>query len=65
MSDGFGAWAGGQPDPALGALYHVDAGPRLSVNLMRGTKMLVNYRQRLTGNVLPPSGPKLTITGDF
>lgn len=65
ISGGFGVWAGGQADPAFGALYRVDAGPRLSYDVLRGTRMHLDYRQRLTGNALPASGPTLTIASDF
>lgn len=65
VSGGFGVWAAGQSDAGLGALYRVDAGPRLSVDLLRGTKMHLDYRQRLTGNALPASGPTVTLASDF
>lgn len=60
ISAGLGVWAGGQT-----GLYRVDAGPRLTLDVGRGLKMHLDYRQRLAGDALPPSGPALTVTGDF
>ena len=34
-------------------------------DVLRGTRMHLDYRQRLTGNALPASGPTLTIASDF
>lgn len=65
FSGGVGVWAGGQRDAGLGAIYRVDAGPRLSVDLYRGTRLHLDYRQRLVGNALPGSGPTVTFAGDF
>jgi hypothetical protein len=60
ISGGLGMWAGGQT-----GLYRVDAGPRLTLDIGRGLKMHLDYRQRLAGDALPQSGPALTVTGDF
>jgi hypothetical protein len=64
-SGGVGVWAGGQRDQGLGALYRLDAGPRLSVDMLKGTRLHLDYRQRLVGNALPGSGPTVTFAGDF
>lgn len=60
FSAGFGVWGGVQP-----GLYRVDAGPRVSLAVRRGIRLHADYRQRLTGNALPDSGPALTIAADF
>lgn len=60
VSAGLGIWGGIQP-----GLYRVDAGPRLTMDMGRGIKVHADYRQKLIGNALPPSGPALTIAGDF
>jgi hypothetical protein len=60
FSAGFGVWGGLQP-----ALYRVDAGPRLTMEVRRGIKLHADYRQRLAGEAAPASGPALTIAGDF
>ena len=60
VSAGLGLWAGGQT-----GLYRVDAGPRLTLDVGRGMRMHLDYRQRLAGDALPASGPALTVAGDF
>lgn len=65
LSGGVGVWAGGQSADAVGALYRVDGGPRLSYSVRRNVRLHLDYRQRLAGDALPRSGPALTIAGDF
>jgi hypothetical protein len=60
FSAGFGVWGGVQP-----GLYRVDAGPRLTMRVRRNVKVHLDWRQRLSGNALPGSGPALTLAGDF
>lgn len=60
VSGGVGLWAGGQT-----GLYRVDGGPRLTLDVGRGMRMHLDYRQRLAGDALPASGPALTVAGDF
>ena len=60
VSAGLGLWGGVQP-----GLYRIDAGPRLTMDMGRGIRVHADYRQRLTGNALPASGPALTIAGDW
>ncbi len=60
FSAGFGIWGAAQP-----GLYRLDAGPRLTMDVRRGIKVHADYRQRLLGNVAPPSGPALTLAADF
>jgi hypothetical protein len=60
FSAGFGVWGGAQP-----GLYRVDAGPRLTMQVRNNLKVHVDWRQRLTGNARPASGPALTLAGDF
>ncbi|MEO8618716.1 MAG: hypothetical protein ABI412_05065 [Sphingomicrobium sp.] len=58
-------WAGGQRDDRFGATYRVDAGPRIIVDMLKGVRMHLDYRQRLVGNALPTSGAPVTIASDF
>jgi hypothetical protein len=60
FSAGFGIWGGAQP-----GLYRLDAGPRLTMQVRKNLKVHVDWRQRLTGNARPASGPALTLAGDF
>jgi len=59
-SAGFGMWGGVQP-----GLYRVDAGPRVSMKLRDNLRVHLDYRQRIAGTANPPSGPALTLAGDF
>ena len=60
FSVGIGMWGAAQP-----GLYRLDAGPRLTMDVGRGIKVHADYRQRLIGNVAPPSGPAVTLAADF
>ena len=60
FSAGFGVWGGVQP-----GVYRVDAGPRLTMRVRRNVKVHIDWRQRLSGNALPGSGPAVTLAGDF
>ena len=60
FSAGVGIWGAAQP-----GLYRLDAGPRLTMDVRRGIKVHADYRQRLLGNVAPPSGPALTLAADW
>ncbi len=60
ISGGIGVWGAAQP-----GLYRLDAGPRISMQVRRGIKLHVDYRQRLIGNAAPPSGPAVTLAADF
>lgn len=60
FSAGFGVWGGVQP-----GLYRVDAGPRISMRIRRNIHAHFDWRQRLTGNAQPASGPALTLAADF
>ncbi|MEO6579860.1 MAG: hypothetical protein ABIN83_01750 [Sphingomicrobium sp.] len=60
FSAGIGVWGAAQP-----GLYRLDAGPRLTMEVRRGIKVHADYRQRLVGNVAPPSGPAVTLAADF
>ena len=60
ISGGFGMWGGAQPH-----LYRIDAGPRLSIRMMKSMRVNIDYRQRLVGTASPSSGPAVTIAGDF
>lgn len=60
FSGGFGLWGGVQP-----GLYRVDAGPRLTMRVRDNVRVHVDWRQRVAGNASPPSGPALTLAGDF
>jgi len=60
FSAGFGVWGGVQP-----GLYRVDAGPRISMQVRRNVRVHFDYRQRLSGNAEPGSGPVVTLAGDF
>jgi hypothetical protein len=60
FSAGFGIWGGAQPK-----LYRVDAGPRISMRVRSNVRVHFDWRQRLTGNARPGSGPALTLAGDF
>ena len=60
FSAGLGIWGAAQPDA-----YRLDAGPRLSMKVRKNVSMHLDWRQRLTGNVMPGSGPALTLAGDF
>ncbi len=60
ISGGIGIWGAAQP-----GLYRLDVGPRVTMQLRRGIKVHADYRQRVIGNVAPPSGPALTLAADF
>ena len=60
ISGGFGVWGGAQPH-----LYRLDAGPRLSIRMLKSMRVNIDYRQRLVGTASPSSGPAVTIAGDF
>jgi hypothetical protein len=60
FSAGFGVWGGVQP-----GVYRVDAGPRITMRVRRNVKVHLDWRQRLSGNALPGSGPAVTLAGDF
>lgn len=60
FSGGFGLWGGVQP-----GLYRIDAGPRLTMRVRDNVRVHVDWRQRVAGNASPPSGPALTLAGDF
>ena len=60
FSAGLGVWGAAQSDA-----YRLDAGPRLSMKVRNNVSMHLDWRQRLTGNVQPGSGPALTLAGDF
>ncbi len=60
FSAGFGIWGGAQP-----GLYRVDAGPRISMQVRKNVRVHFDYRQRLSGNALPGSGPAITLATDF
>jgi hypothetical protein len=60
VSAGLGVWGGAQP-----GLYRVDAGPRLSMRVRGNMAVHLDWRQRMTGNAAPGSGPALTLAGDF
>lgn len=60
FSGGFGMWGGVQPD-----LYRLDAGPRVSMRMRNGMRVHLDWRQRLTGNAAPGSGPAVTVAADF
>ncbi len=57
---GVGVWGGAQP-----GLYRVDAGPRVTVHVRNNVRVHLDWRQRLTGNAQPGSGPALTLAADF
>lgn len=60
ISGGIGVWGAAQP-----GLYRLDVGPRITMQVRRGIKVHADYRQRLTGNAAPPSGPAITLAADF
>jgi hypothetical protein len=60
FSAGLGMWGGIQP-----GLYRVDAGPRVSMKVRDNINVHLDYRQRIAGTASPPSGPALTLAGDF
>jgi len=60
FSAGFGVWGGAQP-----GVYRVDAGPRLTMRVRRNVRVHFDWRQRLSGNAQPGSGPAVTLAGDF
>jgi hypothetical protein len=60
VSAGIGLWGGAQPD-----VHRIDVGPRLTLKVRRNLRVHLDYRQRLSGNAEPGSGPALTLAGDF
>ncbi len=60
FSAGLGLWGGAQP-----GVSRVDIGPRVTMKVRDNLRVHVDYRQRLTGNAEPGSGPALTLAGDF
>jgi len=60
FSGGFGLWGGVQP-----GVYRLDAGPRVTMGVRSNIKVHMDWRQRLTGNAQPGSGPALTLAADF
>ena len=65
LSGGVGLWAGGQSNDPNGALYRLDAGPRVTLAVRKNLRVHADYRPRIAGDALPVSGPALTIAGDF
>jgi hypothetical protein len=60
FSAGLGVWGGVQP-----GLYRIDAGPRITMRVRRNVKVHLDWRQRLSGNAKPGSGPAVTLAADF
>jgi hypothetical protein len=60
IAGGIGIWGGAQP-----GLSRLDMGPRLTVRVRNNLRIHVDWRQRITGNARPGSGPALTLAGDF
>jgi hypothetical protein len=60
FSAGLGVWGGVQP-----GVYRIDAGPRITMRVRRKIKVHLDWRQRLSGNARPGSGPAVTLAGDF
>jgi hypothetical protein len=60
---GAGVWGAAQP-----GIYRVDIGPRIARELDSGGRratVALEWRQRVAGHALPPSGLTLTIGSDF
>jgi hypothetical protein len=60
FSGGFGVWGGAQP-----GIYRLDAGPRVTMQVRKGIRMHLDYRQKIAGNAQPGSGPAITLAADF
>ena len=60
FSAGLGVWGGAQP-----GVHRLDAGPRISMKVRTNVRVHFDWRQRLTGNAAPGSGPAITLAGDF
>jgi hypothetical protein len=62
LTVGGGAWGAAQPGAS-----RFDIGPTLSVRSDRvdGARLAVDWRQRVSGNAAPPSGPAVTLSVDF
>ncbi len=57
---GGGLWGGTQP-----GLSRFDAGPRLSYRISPRVRAHLDYRWKVVGNASPPSGPAVTLSGDW
>lgn len=57
---GGGVWGGVQP-----GIHRLDAGPRVSYRWTPRIRVHLDYRWKLIGNASPPSGPAVTVAGDF
>ena len=60
ISGGFGVWGGAQT-----GLYRIDVGPRVSMRVRQSMRVHLDWRQRVSGNAAPGSGPALTLAADF
>ena len=60
ISVGGGVWGGVQP-----GLSRLDVGPRVSMRLVRGMRVHLDYRYKALGNAAPGSGAVVTLAGDF
>jgi hypothetical protein len=60
FSGGVGVWGAAQP-----GVYRVDAGPRITMKVRDNVRVHFDWRQRVTGNAQPGSGPAVTLAGDF
>ena len=60
FSAGIGVWGGAQP-----GLYRLDVGPRITMQVRRNVRVHLDWRQRITGNAQPASGPAVTLATDF
>ena len=57
---GAGAWGALQP-----GVSRVDVGPQASIGLPGNLTVSADWRQRVSGNAAPASGPTLTLSTDF
>jgi hypothetical protein len=60
FSGGVGVWGAAQP-----GVYRLDAGPRITMKVRDNVRVHFDWRQRVTGNAQPGSGPAVTLAGDF
>lgn len=62
LTAGSGAWGAVQPGAS-----RLDIGPTLSARTdrLRGARVALDWRQRVAGDAVPPSGPAVTLSVDF